>query len=271
MRSHGGFVGITFELGSSTWTGEDEDGYPIAQHDGQGQNAGGIAAEIHHPFGFMSKPLDPERDPSGEPIPGKSCNVLIGKIGHETHLWYAFDPRIIPKLPVLKKGGAVFYCAHGSFRVFDGDDGTETAYFPVPGNKAHVSTMGLDGQGKPFVAIEHCDGMAVTMLEHSLTLKNANGSVYIEIKDDRIVFNGNEVHNGGATFGDPVGALPAAIAPNLVAYLNALEADITSAFTAVLAGTLANGALGATKFGTTSAPARAALMAQIAALKTSIS
>lgn len=249
------------------WTGEDEDGFPISMLDGQGFGAGGILGESHHSFGFMSKPLDPDKAPNGRPIPGKSCNLLIGKIGNEVHLWYQYDPRVIPKLPVLKKGGSIFYCATGSFRVFDGENGTETAYFPMPGNKAHIATTGLDGQNRPVVAIEHCDGMAITMLEHSVVIKNASGSVYIEINNTQIIINGNVVVNGGMTVGDPVLATPLAIAQGVAAYINSLEEAIASALGAVTVVGGGPAALAAYQLSHT--PAVAGFLTAIAAKKSS--
>ena len=264
-----GYYGIVFELGAITFTGLDPDGYAIAQHDGQGTAPGVGHYYLEHPFGFISRPRDPDADKSGKPLPGKACSVLIGKSGDETHLFLASDPRFIPNIPQLKKGGAAMYSAPGSFRVLDGDDGTETFYCPVPGGSAHIITSGLDGNQKPFIGIEHSSGLAITMLEGSLVLKNADGSVYIEVNGSQIVLNGNVVLNGGATIGDPVGAQPAAIAPALLAYLQALEANITAAFVAVLQGPVATGQGGATAFQAGTA-ARATLMSAIAATKTSV-
>src|SRR5262249_52820530 len=156
---------------------------------------------------------DPTCDKSGNPLPGKSCNVLIGKIGNETHLFLCSDPRFIPNIPQVKKGGSLVYCAPGSFVNLDGEDGTITEYIPVPGNKAHILTRGLDGQGRPFIAIEHCDGMAISMMAGSLVLKSNDGGCYLEIKNGQIVVNGNTVLNGGATIGSPAGARPLVIAP----------------------------------------------------------
>lgn len=257
-----------FELASSLYSGFDVDGQQIAQHDGFGAKPGVGHSELHHPFGFISRPRDPEVDSTGRPLSGKSCSVLVGKIGEETHYWLASDPRYVPKIPQLKKGGAAMYSAAGSFSVLDGEDGTLTTYIPVPGDKAHVITAGLDGADKPFIGIEHANGMAVTMLEHSLVLKNAAGSVYIEIKDDQVVINGNVVCNGGATFGDPAGAKPLALAPLLIAYLNAQEEAIIANMKAIGAGALANGP-GASETLRASLGALSSAKAAIAALKTS--
>jgi len=191
------FYGITFELGTLPWTGLDRDGYPIAQHDGFGDRPGIGAADLHHSFGFVARPRDPDCDPDGKPLSGKACNALIGKMGDETHLWLAYDPRFIPNIPQLKKGGAAMYSAAGSFRVLDGDDGTETFYCPVPGDKAHIITTGLDGNGKPFIGIEHSSGLAITMLEGSVVIKNEDGSAYVEVNDQGVNINGN-VRNVGA-------------------------------------------------------------------------
>lgn len=220
------FAGLTFDLGIVPWTGHDVDGYPTAQHDGLGKDPGIGAYELHHPFGFISRPRDPDCDQDGKPLQGKACHALIGKIGNDAHIWLASDPRYIPNIPQLKKGGAAMYSAPGSFRVLDGDNGTETFYCPVPGDKAHIHTTGLDGNAKPFIGIEHADGMAMTMLERALVLKNADGSAYIEVNDQGVNINGNARHVGAlavdmATVGDE-SAVPGVHAPALIQLLSAI-------------------------------------------------
>lgn len=266
-KSH--FVGITFDLGSITYTGLDKDGYQVGQHDGLGEKPKvGSGYELHHAFGFISRPRDPDTDPKGGILPGKACSVLIGKIGNETHLFLASDPRYIPNIPQLKKGGSAVYSAPGSFIVLDGEDGTVTEYIPVPGDKAHILTRGIDGAGKPFIAFEHCDGMAITMLDGSMTLKNNAGDVYIEINAEGVTINGAVKVNGSLIAGDPVGAHPVAIAPLLIAYLSGLEEAVSAAILAVGAGVAANGKTGQSAFDL-STTGLASAKAAIAALKTS--
>lgn len=223
-----GFVGITWEIGILPYTGVDADGYPIAQHDGLGEDPAVGHYDLHHAFGFYSIPRDPDCDKDGKPLQGKACNALIGKIGNETHLFLAYDPRFIPNIPQLKKGGSAVYSAPGSFIVLDGEDGTITEYIPVPGDKAHILTRGLDGNGKPFLAFEHADGMALTMIEHTAVLKNASGSVYIEVNASGVVINGNLVLNGGLTAGGPAGSLPVAMALPTAAILGQIVTALTA-------------------------------------------
>lgn len=137
--------------------------------------------------------------------------------------------------------------------------------------KAHVIEV-LGTEGNESVSIIHGEGMAVVMKaggKNSVMVKNKAGDAYLEVNDDGITINGNAVINGGATIGSPLGALPAAIAPKLAAYITQLETDIAAAMTAIGAGSAAAGAAGATKFGT-GATARATLVAAIAAQKTSV-
>lgn len=223
-----GFVGITWELGSVRYTGLDIDGWPIAQHDGLGTKPQVGSYELHHAFGFISRPRDPDTDKNGKVLPGKACNVLIGKIGNETHLFLASDPRFIPSIPQLKKGGAAVYSAPGSFIVLDGEDGTVTEYIPVPGDKAHILTRGIDGAGKPFIAFEHADGMAITMIDGSMVLKNNAGDAYYELNAAGHTFNGAVKVNGSLISGDPVGAQPVALAPPVAAALGAIAQALTA-------------------------------------------
>jgi hypothetical protein len=203
------------------------------------------------------------------------------------------DLRLHARYPAPKEGSIALVGYAGGFHSLDDVDDvplTDPQGRPVP-NKATVQTFyvpyqhNLEGvpakahvitidptPGNESISIVHGSGMAILMKaggKNSATIKNKAGNAYVEVNDDGITANGNLVVNGGATIGSPVGALPAAIAPKLAAYLAQLETDIASAITAVGAGGAANGATGAAAF-TGSAAARAALSAQIPALKTSV-
>lgn len=258
----------------------DEDGFLGISHDAYGEKRSGVhPGEVHWHGGVFHRPRDPETDSQGTPKLGAS--VWQAWEGSQGHIMLASDPRAIPKLPRLKKGGGGIYGDTGKeqlpFEVYDGDTGTRTTYVPYAfvndvATKAMLVAINVDTAGQESISIVHGAGMAITILagaKNSVVVKNRTGNAYIEVNDDGNIINGNTVVNGGATIGSPVGALPAAIAPNLLAYLSALEANITTALTAIGAGTAAAGALGAASFQGTAA-ARAALSSQIAALKTSI-
>lgn len=187
------FIGLTFELGACVLTEYDPDGFLNAQPDGLGGDPRVAPYELHHPFGFASRPRDPETGPNGEIIEGQACNLLIGTDGNETHVWLAADPRFTGLLPPIKPGGSVQYAAGGpgpSFDMHDGEDGTKTIYVEI-GDSAHVVTIGRDGNGDPLLSLIHSDGMAVILHNGKAIIKNSGGDCYIEIGDGGGVLNGN--------------------------------------------------------------------------------
>src|SRR5262245_46142067 len=117
---------INLEMGSCTFAGYDQDDFPVAQIDAQGHDPKVNPIELHHTFGFASLPRDPDVDGDGQILPGHACNLLVGTEGNTQHAWLGYDPRYLPFVPKLKAGGSAQYCAPGSFRVMDGEDGTET-------------------------------------------------------------------------------------------------------------------------------------------------
>jgi hypothetical protein len=217
--------GVRTEIGIATFSGFDEDGFPLAQYDAHGEKPQVEPVELHHPFGFIARPRDPDLDDEGNPKEGKACNLFFATEGDTLHAWLGYDPRFIPNIPQLKKGGSAQYCAAGSFRVFDGEDGTETLYVPV-GDSAHVVTTGIDGSGKPYIGIQHSSGLAITLLEHSVTIKNEAGDAYIEVNSSGITLNGNTKLNGAVIAGTVTAAVPMVKSPALIALLNALAAMI---------------------------------------------
>lgn len=215
------------DLGIATFTGYDDDGFPLAQYDAHGEDPGVEPIELHHPFGFVSRPRDPDLDKEGNPKEGQACNLFFGAEGDTQHAWLGYDPRFIPNVPKLKKGGSAWYCAAGSFSTFDGEDGTQTTYVPV-GNSAHVVSIGVDGNGKAYIGIQHSSGLALTMLEHSITIKNESGNAYVEVNSSGIVLNGNIKLNGATIAGVITSAVPLVKSPTLLALLNTLAAMIDS-------------------------------------------
>jgi hypothetical protein len=219
-------VSFNWELGVALGSGFDADGFPVAQFDGGGEAPGLESSELHHVFGFAARPRDPEVDKDGQVKPGKACNLFYAAEGDKTHGFLGYDPRFVSLLPKLKPGGAMRYSAPGSFQIFDGEDGTDTLYVPVAGGKAHVQTIGVDGNGDPYIGLEHADGMALMFLKKSAVLKNAAGNAYLEINDDGYVLNGNGKAVGGMVCGDVTAAVPVVKAPTLIALLETLAGMI---------------------------------------------
>jgi phage baseplate assembly protein gpV len=182
---------IELNLGKALLTVRDENGFLGVQRDPlalKAQAGESPPYELLHTYGFASRPLDPTGT--------KGCSLFFGLDGHEGFAWLANDPRVVDKIPPLAKGGSVQYASDGSFAAFDPDTHTWSLYVPYAQGKAHSITAGLDGNNKPLLEVVHGDGMAVTMLEKSLVLRNAAGDAYIEINDSGIVINGNVKVNG---------------------------------------------------------------------------
>lgn len=182
---------IELSLGKALLTLRDENGFWGVQRDHfalKAEASDAPAYELLHTFGFSSLPLDPTH--------GRACSLFYGLDGAEGFAWLANDPRLAGIIPPLAKGGSVQYASDGSFASFDPDTHTWSLYVPYAQGKAHSITAGLDGNDKPLLEVVHGDGMAVTMLEKSLVLRNAAGDAYIEINDDGIVINGNVKVNG---------------------------------------------------------------------------
>lgn len=86
----------------------DADGYLSVQPDAYGESESGLAAvELHSPYGFSARPLDPDTDASGAATMG--CMALIGWEGGKGHAWLSYDPRAVPGLPPIKKGESIQY------------------------------------------------------------------------------------------------------------------------------------------------------------------
>lgn len=201
------------------------------------ENGSCEAGEPWHPFGFSSRPRDPERDTNGEIDPAKAAGALYEYLGSKIHVLPVGDPRVNPKLPVLNKGSSIQYSATGAFILVEGGegDGSITAYAPTAFSgetptAAHL--LQLDKQGNQVV-LRHASGGGVTVTAGSAAMHANGGSVYVETSDSGIVLNGNTVTNGGMTIGSPTGAMPIALAPPLLAYLTGLEVALRALAVAV--------------------------------------
>lgn len=229
---------MTFrDLTACLYTDFDPDGYLVAQHDSDGPpgKRGEVAPfQLHHSYGFVARPHDPDVDSDKQPVPGKACSIWTESIGDETHGHLGVDPRCVPNTPKVSKGGSAQYggpIATPTFTNIDGEDGTWTTYVPVFGHagRAHVISAGLDANGKEYVGFVHSNGMSVTMLEHSLVLKSDTGAAYIEIKGGDIILSGNVRAAGGIVTGTDA-ALPLVTYPGLMSLLTALVSAASGSY-----------------------------------------
>jgi hypothetical protein len=116
---------FAWDLGVAMYSEYDADGFLGIQVDVYGEEQSGCPAlEAHGHFGFLSRPRDPDPD-------GAGCHALYAWEGNRGHVWLAGDPRVTAKLPRLKKGGSVHYCAAGGYALFDGESGAYTVHVPA--------------------------------------------------------------------------------------------------------------------------------------------
>lgn len=240
---------MKFDLGIATLSTYDEDGYPTVQIDAYGEENSGVAPYEHHsPHGLLTRCHDPETDDTGNPTVG--CAVLYGLEGGRGHAWLCSDPRIIPLLPPLRKGGL---CAYGgkklnpSFYNIDGETGSQTFYVPYKivngtATKAMSIEINVDEEGEESISIVHGSGAALTIIESggetSVTIRNSKGDAYVEVNAQGVVVNGTLTVQGGISAGGAAGVptLPLTLAPPLIAVLNQIIGVIGATAAAIPAG-----------------------------------
>lgn len=236
---------LGLDIGIAVSTVYDDDGFPGIQVDSYGEQQSGTAPYDHHsPLGILSRPHDPDTDDNGNPLRG--CTVLYGLDGGKGHAWLSHDPRTVPLLPPLKKGGLVCYGGkqkNPAFIHFDGETGSQTFYVPysftgdTPGKSMSIE-INVDEEGKESISLVHGNGMSITMIaggKNSVTIKNAVGDAYMEVNDDGAVINGQLTVNGGFNAGGPGAAVPVVLAPPLITLLQQILTLIGTAATPALA------------------------------------
>lgn len=211
------------ELGVCRATQYDADGFIGVQIDGMGgADAAAHFEQSSHSYGFKGRPLDPEND--------VGCSLFRWNQRRQSMAWLGDDPRIAPLLPQLKKGGSVQYASDGSFASFDPETHTWTLYVPYSDSpaKAHLVTVGKDGNGTPIVELASGEGPGFTILDKVTTLKNASGSAYLFLDDDGTNVVGPLKAAGGADLGGPT-SMSLVKGPGLQPVLLALQAAIAAA------------------------------------------
>lgn len=106
------------EIGIPTYSGNDEDGYVGVQVDQHGDGSSDPtcpAGEVHTPYGFYCRPLDPVVGPDGSIDPAQSGKAIFFWLNQDLHVIPAQDTRIVPKLPPLGKGESLMYGQEGQF------------------------------------------------------------------------------------------------------------------------------------------------------------
>lgn len=259
---------LEWDVGLCVFSDVDEAGFIGIQVDLPGEaKAGAPTGEHGTPYGMFARPHDPGLDTEGQPIAEAACGNLHAFYGDRLHVWPQTDPRVMAKLPRVKKGGAVFYggkLTQPAFLHIDGDSGGLDSYWPYDftgdtPSKSMAISVDLRNAGAESISWTHGEGMMFSMAaggKRSSVIKNAVGDGRIEMNDDGCVIDAAATMiTGGVSMGNPTAAIPVALATPLLAYFTALEAVLTTVAGATLPPT---------------APVVAAFQASTAALKATI-
>lgn len=236
-------------------TGRDANGFYGVQRSGYGGERL-TPDRLSHSYGFIGRCRDPDAN-------GNGCNVLYLDAGtRENYAWLLNDDRDALIVPPVKPGGSAQYAADGAFASFDPDTHTWTLYVPYANGKAHLVTVGKDGNGTPIVELSSGEGPAITILDKVITTKNASGSAYAVLDDAGHSFVGPFKAAGGADLGGPTSE-PLTKFAATTTELTALQSALTAVGAALtgITSILANAA---------AAPATAAAVTAIATAQSAL-
>lgn len=258
---------LELDFGICVDSGHDEDGHPELglDHYGPVGEAGGAKGTHVHPFGFDSRPLDPDDASDGAPKMG--CGMLVMRDGDSMNYMPIEDPRIVAKLPKNRKGGSRQYCADGGYALFEGLDPAkkvrEGSYIATVkyeasdgATKAHVFRMDKRTKGKEQLSLLHGEGHGLTLAatgKKPASLRNTKGNAGFTTDDDGNTISGKTKVIGALTVGPPPAAQGVVMYPQFAAMMQQLL-------------TIVAGIVGTTGTG---APA-AALQGQLAGMQTKL-
>lgn len=155
---------------------------------------GGVASEtsegevLYGALGLVSRPRDAVLSTTATAHNPEGYAEFIGlRFGDQVQPIATFDARLSAKFPAIKSGEIALVGYAGGFAsLADTSDltGTRiTLYAPhLDGSgavdKAYVLTLDPEGE---IVSLAHADGMALTMFQEAVTLKNADGSSWVNL------------------------------------------------------------------------------------------
>jgi hypothetical protein len=259
---------LELDFGICADSGHDEDGHPEIglDHYGPVGEASGAKGAHVHPFGFDSRPLDP--DATADSAPKTGCSALVINDGDRMNMMPLEDPRVVKKLPKQRKGGSRQYCADGNYGLFEGLDPAgkvrEGSYIASvkyeagdSATKAHVFRMDKRTKGKEQISLLHGEGHGLTIAatgKKPASLRNTKGNAGFTTDDDGNTISGKTKVIGALTVGPPGAAQGVVSHPQFAAMMQQLLTIVAS-----IVGT----------GGTAGAPA-AALAGQLAAMQTKL-
>jgi hypothetical protein len=236
---------ISLDIGICVLTEYDADGFIGVQYDAYGEDKSSAPRVwLQHFYGCISRPL--QADDAG------GCVLLYERDGAEGNAWLGYDKRVQAKIPTVKLGGVALYDSNGSFQSFDPETRTVTLYVPYAEGKAHLVTVGNDGNGEALVKMASGTGLAVRMLGEVMTLTNADGSSYATLDALGFTVFGPFKAASGADLGGPA-SMPLA-----------KFAEFASAVSTIVQALVAAGVAGAAATGPAAGVAIAAALTQAA-------
>jgi hypothetical protein len=166
------------------------------------------AAEAYGALGLVVRPRPPETI-AGQVLnaEGYGARTPAGMVPFTRR-----DLRLNRRFPNPKPGTVALVGYGGGFLSFDdadGDTSLGTLYVPYArdgsGNvtKAHMISLGKDGNGTPFVGIISGEGPRVTLLGHEVVVASKDGSNRLEVNDDGVNAVGPFKAASGADLGGP--------------------------------------------------------------------
>jgi hypothetical protein len=197
---------LQIELSTSAYT-EYSSGFQTVQPDPLGDGGTMQSMPAYYPCGFSGRPRDPDTM-NGEPTNAGNCLVMWeGQRGHAMPL--GPDPRVVPKLPPLNKGGAQIYADRDDGKVtfvnLDGKTGGVTFYVPCA-SKAIALSIDTTNAGAETFQVVHAAGMGFSMVgggANAVTINNSKGDAFIGVDDNGIVFSGKMNQVGSFNCGIP--------------------------------------------------------------------
>jgi hypothetical protein len=202
-RNYGVGSEFDWDLGVVRFSEYNDDGFLGVQIDAYGDDdqSGAVTYELMSPFGFLSRPVDPDTDSNA--VLEKGTSLLVAHDGNERHAWLSSDPRTMNLLPRLQKGASMQFASDGSFCTLDPVNRQWTCYVvlaqdPTTGlaTKAVLMQAGLDANGDPAIMLAGAPtipgGSAprIDIIDQAINLVSPDGTQFLNITDAGVTISG---------------------------------------------------------------------------------
>jgi hypothetical protein len=219
-----GVGGVDFESSTPTLIGDDD------------QGEGDDQAEAFGQLGFLARPLPPSGEHHAEALSLRSGDGFTPVAYRDTRLRMQGNGPNVGCIAFTGYGGGFFSQSPNLDSNGDPISTIQVLYCPYDYNSAGIAqkahTIILDpSSGNESVSVIHSSGMAITMIDGQLVLKNRYVSpsetpgvdpVSLVIGDNGIEITGNVTIGGSLVLGNPSTAVPLAASPSVLACPNFL-------------------------------------------------